>query len=179
MNNDFDRDRLALYYIDNYECWVCGKNNQDVFHHILGRKSKSIFNSAPVHNQICHLYNAQLNNKSYKSYLLKKTRDFLFSKDVVLLPEDVEFLEKYKEYYMEELKDFSILETPISGITLRDMSAITFVQWAITKVSGCDANDSRVQTITRMASGIFGRTMPDEQKLQIVNNLISLGVEIK
>jgi hypothetical protein len=103
LRNNFNRDHLKAYFLYNYECWICGQNQQDAFHHITGRKydcSTSILNAAPVHNQQCHLdKSGWLHKSDVELMLLKKTLNYLLRQGYIFNKKDKEFMEKYSKYY--------------------------------------------------------------------------------
>jgi len=103
MKNDFNRLLLEDYFLYNYECWVCGRNKQDAFHHITGRRypeCKSILNAAPVHNDKCHLQKSGwLHKREVEQDLLMKTFLYLNKQDYVLLSIDRQFIKRYQRYY--------------------------------------------------------------------------------
>src|SRR3990172_7761007 len=99
MQLDFTQQTRELFQW-NYECFVCGRNGQDVLHHILGRESNSPLNSCPVHNFSCHLENSgQLNTDKMKGKLLRKTRQFLVDNNYKLTKDDLNFIEKNNYLY--------------------------------------------------------------------------------
>lgn len=106
MHNNFDPVKLSQYFIDNYDCWYCGENNWDCFHHIVGRGSgdstveSSILNAAPLHNHKCHLpYHGRLTTDKNKSRLLAKTMQYLLDVDYEFTQKDIDFYHKYKHLY--------------------------------------------------------------------------------
>jgi len=100
MRNNFNRQKLFDYFIYNYECWICGQNGQDAFHHIIGRDSNSILNAAPVHNDKCHLQKSGwLHKPEVEKQLLQKTFIYLKKQDYQLIQKDLEFIAKYAHYY--------------------------------------------------------------------------------
>lgn len=103
--NNFDFDELRRWYSFNYACFLCGKNGQDAFHHILGRSSNSILNACVLHNEKCHLYNSDLFRKETRIKLLKKVFIFLIKSGYELNKKDIEFIEKNQEYYNEIFKE--------------------------------------------------------------------------
>ena len=103
--NNFDFNELRRWYSFNYECFLCGRNGQDAFHHILGRVSNSILNAAHLHNEVCHLYNTDLWRKETRIKLLKKVFVFLIKQGYELNKKDLDFIEKNGEYYNQILKE--------------------------------------------------------------------------
>jgi hypothetical protein len=63
------------------------------------------------------------------------------------------------------------------GIKIRDASAIMFCQWAINKLNGMPAYDSKTVELAGLNS-YPGRTMTEEQKLEILQKLIDAGVKL-
>ena len=105
LNNPFS-DKIRELFRWQYECWVCGKNQQDALHHIMGRGNKdskvntSPLNAAPIHNFSCHIENSgPLATDAMKGKLLRKTRQYLNDMDYELTELDREFIKKYKKIY--------------------------------------------------------------------------------
>jgi len=93
-----------------YECIVCGKNQQDVLHHIIspsvkhyvaGKHNQSVLNSCPIHNQVCHIGNESWLGKDENiAYLLKRTYEALrYDLGYQLKPIDEEFFKIYSKVY--------------------------------------------------------------------------------
>lgn len=106
LKNGFSVDDRFLF-IDNYECWICGRNSTDALHHIVGRGGpnsvveNSILNAAPVHNYECHInIHGKLMTREYQSKLLKKTLEYLESINYELTDTDKSFKFKYKNMYV-------------------------------------------------------------------------------
>jgi hypothetical protein len=98
MNNSFTEETRELFFWNN-ECWYCGKNHIDCLHHILGRISDSPLNAAPLNNFECHIGNGCISTYDMKCKFLKKTLEYLLSKDYKLTKKDKEFKKKYFKYY--------------------------------------------------------------------------------
>lgn len=86
---------------------VCGRNQQDVLHHIVspsiykyvdGKHNESVYNSCPIHNQVCHIGNEAYLGAHVKE-LLWKTRDALEEMGYFPNSLDRQFLETYAELY--------------------------------------------------------------------------------
>lgn len=99
MRNEFDKEKLKTWFTDNHTCFWCGESGFDAFHHILGRKSNSILNASPLHNEKCHIYNGKLNTQEARSILLCKTVFYLSFMGYSFSKEDTEFFNKYKSLY--------------------------------------------------------------------------------
>lgn len=106
MKNDFDTTELTRWFMDNYECWTCGRNHWDCFHHIMGRNEgrgtaeSSILNAAPLNNFECHLkIHGQLMTKENQKRLLQKTMRHLLKQGYTFNKNDETFIEKYIELY--------------------------------------------------------------------------------
>ena len=92
-----------------YECMICGKNQQDVLHHILcksshlyidGNHNESVLNSCPIHNFVCHIGNeANLYKPETIMLLLKKTREALKGMGYIPNEKDRKFLSVYSHLY--------------------------------------------------------------------------------
>jgi hypothetical protein len=91
-----------------YTCLECKENTADCLHHIItptnkfyikGNHNKSIYNSAPLCNHKCHLYNQEL-HKEYKiRELLHDTFKILEYKKYKPIKRDKLFIYYYKELY--------------------------------------------------------------------------------
>lgn len=98
MSVDFNKEDVIRYFVDNYECWYCGKNGAYTLHHIHPRSdrmkcSSSLFNCAPLHNFDCHLrIHGKLCTDEWRSKLLRKTARYLFSQNMKLKDIDKQFL---------------------------------------------------------------------------------------
>lgn len=98
-----------LVWLYWYDCMVCGMNRIDALHHIVspssrhyvpGKHNESVYNSCPIHNQICHVGNeAYLYDTETIKMLLKKTRDALKELGYAPTPLDLEFLRIYADLY--------------------------------------------------------------------------------
>jgi hypothetical protein len=102
MRIEFDKEEVARWFIDNYECWWCGKNGWDAGHHILGGKYGSLLNFAPLHNYQCHVdIHPILKKEENKKMLLQKTVSYLLAKGYEFNEVDKVFLVKNQEYYQK------------------------------------------------------------------------------
>lgn len=106
MHNDFNVTELNRWFGDNYECWLCGRNHWDCFHHIMGRgggitkAESSILNAAPLNNFECHLrVHGKLVTEESQKVLLQKTMRHLLKQGYEFNEIDKEFIMKYKKYY--------------------------------------------------------------------------------
>jgi len=109
MKNDFDRGHLQNWYLYNYKCWWCGRNSWNCFHHVLGRVSNSILNSAPLCNETCHLnIHGKIRKTENVRILLDKTLKYLLSQGYVFNDNDKKFIEKNQKYYVEILNNKKI-----------------------------------------------------------------------
>jgi len=106
MRNPFKRIELERWFGDNYECWHCGKNHWNCFHHAVGRGSgdskceRSILNAVPLNNFECHLaiHGALTLDKNVR-IMLQKTMRYLLKCGYEFNEIDKEFIIKYKKYY--------------------------------------------------------------------------------
>lgn len=97
-----------------YSCMICGKNQQDVLHHIIspsshlyvdGEHNESVFNSCPIHNFVCHIGNeAFLYKDETIRMLLWKTADALKEMDYTPNKKDLMFLRLYGAVYSGKVK---------------------------------------------------------------------------
>jgi hypothetical protein len=106
LHNSFP-EGARLIFSEAYRCWFCSSNRCDCLHHIVGRGNgdskveSSILNAAPLCNQKCHLPNhGLLRTEEWISKLLKQTLEFLESVGYELEERDIQFMDKYMEYYI-------------------------------------------------------------------------------
>lgn len=110
MTNSFNKVELERWFGYNYQCWMCGKNRQDAFHHIVGRGNissraeSSILNAAPVHNFSCHInIHGELRREENQKELLQKTMRYLLAQGYEFNNIDKLFIEKYIHFYELDL----------------------------------------------------------------------------
>lgn len=106
QGNNFDEVELRRWFGDNYECWLCGQNHNNCFHHIVGRGyrdsdiERSILNAAPLNNFNCHLpYHAELKLEDNIKRLLQKTIRYLLKRGYQFNGVDEQFIMRYQRYY--------------------------------------------------------------------------------
>lgn len=106
MRNPFKREELNRWFMDNYECWYCGQNHWDCFHHAVGRGAgdskceRSILNAIPLNNFECHLrIHGELRKDENVKIMLQKTMKYLLSQVYKFNDTDNDFIMKYKKYY--------------------------------------------------------------------------------
>jgi hypothetical protein len=105
MKNEFDRELLQKWFFYNYNCWWCGRNTADSYHHVTGRDSSSILNSAPLCNESCHLaIHGKLKKKENIRLLLEKTMEYLLRQGYKFDDNDKDFISKNIIYYEEILE---------------------------------------------------------------------------
>lgn len=106
LQNRFN-DKVRAAWVFWNKCMVCGENNWDSLHHIIsptsenyikGKHNESAYNSCPIHNFKCHLYNEEI--KKRESELLIKTFQALESEEYKPTELDKRFLNKYKDLYV-------------------------------------------------------------------------------
>jgi hypothetical protein len=98
LKNAFSEDTRWLFAY-NYYCFYCNTNGWDALHHIVGRKSNSPLNAAPIHNHSCHIGNFKLDSFEMRSLLLKKTKIYLDENNYEYTEKDLKFLEANSKYY--------------------------------------------------------------------------------
>ena len=83
---------------------------------------------------------------------------------------------------MEELTTTeidNILNTVIGGISIKEMTAITFMQFVLTKLNGQPRNDYRVIELSTLCNNPpMRRIMPNEEKIELLIKLKSLGINV-
>ena len=108
MKNTFPQWVYELFdrggYMNSLENY--GENDADCLHHILGRCSNSPYNAAPLNNFRDHMPEGRMmqglpsiNSNNVRKKYLKKTKEYLDSIDYQPKLKDLEFLNKYNEYY--------------------------------------------------------------------------------
>jgi len=104
LKNDFDREELKKWYLYNYKCWWCGRNTRDAMHHITGRDSNSILNSAPLCNFTCHInQHGLLRLEENMIFLLKKTVKYLLDQNYEFNEIDREFMSSHLDLFKKLL----------------------------------------------------------------------------
>lgn len=94
-------------WLYHFSCMICGRNNQDVLHHIIspssrfyvaGDHNKSVFNSCPIHNYVCHIGNESFlySEEGIRELLDKVASALLFDIGYELKPVDIEFFRVYR-----------------------------------------------------------------------------------
>lgn len=103
LNNDFNRDELRRWFTYNFDCWWCGANHADCFHHIAGRlgeHTSSILNAAPLSNFYCHLnIHGKIRRPENQRKFLAKTIKYLLKQGYVLNEKDRRFIAKNRKHY--------------------------------------------------------------------------------
>lgn len=75
--------------------------------------------------------------------------------------------------------DKDILDTMLGGITVRDMTPMTFLGWMADKLNGVSAYKAANQELIGMvANPPISRLMPDAEKCRIIRRLMELDVQI-
>lgn len=78
------------------------------------------------------------------------------------------------------MTDKEILDMTLGGITVRDMSAITFLGWLAGKLNGVPAYKAANQELVGLISQPpISRVMPEMEKCRIIRQLIELEVPIQ
>ena len=92
-SNRFSEATRALFMF-NFSCFLCGSNQNVEADHIVGRSSNSPFNLSPI-CRTCHL------GKGRKDWgrQLVLTAGFLMRQEYKITKKDLDFLNKYKDYY--------------------------------------------------------------------------------
>lgn len=102
----------TLIHKDTGRVEYCEQNHWDAIHHIIsptayndyvpGKHNTSVFNSAPVNNENCHLYKP-LQNRETQTALLNKVYLIVMEKvdngEYRLTKVDYDFLRVYKKFY--------------------------------------------------------------------------------
>ncbi len=107
QNRFSQKTRMEWLYWNS--CMVCGRNQQDILHHIIspssqhfviGEHNTSVFNSSPVHNFKCHIGNESwLYDEKNITKLLNKTANAMLFLDYNTNKNDEEFLRIYDYLY--------------------------------------------------------------------------------
>lgn len=108
LKHRFNKDVLRGAWKDYQICNWCDTWGANCFHHIIspsslrykaGSHNSSIFNSSPLHNHKCHLYNGKLHHEGSEGMLLIKTMHYLMSHGYKPNAKDAEFYMIYKWLY--------------------------------------------------------------------------------
>jgi len=76
------------------------------------------------------------------------------------------------------MTEFEILNSVMGGITLKDMSAISFFGFVADKLNGVDANTPECAELRMLVSNPpMSRKYPDDEKIKIIAKLKKLGVQ--
>jgi hypothetical protein len=106
IRQEFDQVELQRWFGYCYQCWICGLNSWNTFHHICGDHSNSLLNAAPLHNWTCHIdIHPKLKKTENIQMLLEKTLSFLLSNGYVLNDNDKQFIKDHKQIYQDILKN--------------------------------------------------------------------------
>lgn len=77
------------------------------------------------------------------------------------------------------MSDKEILDLELGGQTIREMTALSFLQWLAKKANGLPSYDAATQEIRLAATAVpMSRTMPDEEKCRLVRKLLALNVPV-
>ena len=75
--------------------------------------------------------------------------------------------------------EIEILNKNIGGMTLREASTFSFLQWVGNKINGVPAFTVEAVELSMLVNNPpMSRKMSDDQKLQIINKLLKLNVKI-
>ena len=105
LKNPFSEKTRELFdmwgYCYDWEDW---RSDADCLHHILTRVSNSPYNACPLNNFRNHQpewrkWLSPLSSQEVRSKYLIKTKNYLDSIWYKPNKKDIEFLEKYKQYY--------------------------------------------------------------------------------
>lgn len=107
MKNNFSQKTRDLFDFGGWSMdWEDGRNDADSLHHIFGRVSNSPYNAAPLNNIRNHQpegrkYLPAIHSFEARKKYLSKTKKHLDSIDYTPNEDDLEFINKHKEYYEE------------------------------------------------------------------------------
>lgn len=80
---------------------------------------------------------------------------------------------------MTELLDKEILDLVIGGMTVREMGAMSFLQWLSKKIDGVAAYRADTQEILMAVSHPpMSSSFPDSEKIRLIRKLIALNIAI-
>jgi hypothetical protein len=73
----------------------------------------------------------------------------------------------------------NIMDLEAGGIKFRDMTAITFKQYVLSKINGMKTYDPKVMEISVFCNSLtMSRTMPLDQKLDLLKKIKNMGLDI-
>ncbi len=81
-----------------------------------------------------------------------------------------------KNQKQKTMAEYDILTREIGGVTLHDMTAITFVGFIAKKLNNIDTFNADAQALSQMVKNPPMGKMSDESKLEAVNRLERLGI---
>jgi len=107
-------------------CHWCGESGWDSIHHIVSPQSEchkkgsfnaSLLNSAPMHNEGCHLYNAELHKPENEKRLLRKTLLLLTTNGYRFTKKDHTFYHIYQHLFEGSGESIKVLSAePLSSM---------------------------------------------------------------
>ena len=105
MKNNFSKKTYELFDLGGWcPSWETGISNADCLHHIFGRESDSPYNAAPLNNFLDHQPEGRSNlpaihSEEVRKKYLQRTKKYLDRIGYQPTKNDLEFLNKYHEYY--------------------------------------------------------------------------------
>ncbi len=80
---------------------------------------------------------------------------------------------------MSNYQDKDLLDLVLGGLTVRDMSAITFLGWLSNKLNGAPTYKADTQELLAAVRGVpMGRNMADQEKVRLLRKLEALNIPI-
>lgn len=109
-NKNFSNDTKDLF-VDNYSCWLCGRNTWDCGHHIFGgnfEEADSPLNFAPLCNFSCHL--GRTFSDKQKTDFAVKTLQYLLLRGYTPTIADKTLIRRYRGLYIDSVKGAELLK---------------------------------------------------------------------
>jgi len=100
-DKNFTEETKELFR-NNFECWQCGMNTWDCFHHCMGGdfdEADSPFNAVPLCNATCHIDGGHHFSEKQINTFLAMTMRYLYLKGYELTRKDKMFIIKFKKRY--------------------------------------------------------------------------------
>jgi hypothetical protein len=75
------------------------------------------------------------------------------------------------------MEDIKLEDIKIDATTTaKDATAVQFIQWVLKKVNDSGINNTTTTELNMLSSGYPGRTMDDNQKIELLKKLTKAGI---
>jgi hypothetical protein len=76
------------------------------------------------------------------------------------------------------MTDKEILDTNIGGITIRDITGLSFYSWVANKLDGAPTYKAATQELLALVRSAPMGTVPEEEKLRVCRKLLEIGITL-